>query len=205
MENFQENNPAPEKKPEWRDEPPPRSLTRAYEVLYPRPGRPVQGIILGEQPVGVMLHWDGSRTLPCVRGECNRPHTPRDPYWHGYLPLAVRDAVVPVVLGVSAEAWRQLAGLRAVHGGLRGLRVRLAREKANRGPVGVNLLSEDRVIKAPPWFDVRPFLMDLWFPETLRLGGRGPVEEQEAVAHGRLARLLNGLFTLSGDSKGGEE
>lgn len=204
MKNRQGDQSPEKKKPVWADDGPPAGAGRDFEVLHPTIGRPVQGILLGDDIAGVMLHWLGDVSFPCVEGYCGRPHTARDPYWHGYTPLAVRGAVVPTILGVSAAAWKQLAALSDAHDGLRGLHVRLSRTTGQRSRVVVQLLTEDKVTRLSPTYDPRPYLLQMWFPELAEQQRQQQPSPAESEQRGRLARVLDGLFTLNGHTQGGD-
>jgi hypothetical protein len=204
MEEARNGKPLTTATPHWQDKPPSVSDVRGFAVIYPRVGRAVEAVLLGEEPAGVWLHWQGDRTVPCLGGACKVDHERSKALWHGYIAVKTPRLAVPTILGVSAEAAGQLEYLASLYYGIRGLRVKLSRSAHKKSRVVVELVQEAKVKELPPAFDVRPYLMALWglADKPAAVPVLAPVEPSEQLE--RVHRLAAGLFSNGTKTERGE-
>jgi hypothetical protein len=204
MHEAKNGNPPTLPTPHWQDKPPSVADVRGYAFVYPRVGRAVEAVLLGEEVAGVWLHWQQDRTVPCLGAACKVDHERSKALWHGYIAAKTPRLLVPTILGVSAEAAGQLEYLASLYYGIRGLRVRLSRKSNKKSRVVVELLQEAKVKELPPAFDVRPYLMALWglADKPAEVPVLAPVEQSEQLE--RVHRLAAGLFSNGTKTERGE-
>lgn len=205
MKEFSENKSPGSPGPLWSDRPPPGPTRGLFAFVRPVWGSPLTVVALADDVVGVMLHADSLPSSPCLGPDCDLDHESHPPRWHGYLAVAVVGLEGPRILGVSPAAFGALDRLAEEHDGLRGLRLRLTRQSADRqARVLVALTAPDKATGLPAEPDIRPALLERWgltaAAEALRGDAQGGGQSRAAE---EVRRVIGGLFFLPPDAKGG--
>jgi hypothetical protein len=201
--NFGKGQPDPS--PVWCTTPPVDAAGLPFYVTHARARDPVAAWLLADEATGVLLHWLGDRSFPCLGDNCSVDHAESPRLWYGYLPAVVAGVKVPTLLGVTVEANRHLAELRERHAGLRGLKVRLSKKGSRKnGRVLVEVLDANKATSLPAAFDPTPYLLRMW-----GLGAHQGVTERvtgggEVVTVGDpVNRVLAQIAARNGHTEGG--
>lgn len=74
-------------KPGWSVEPNATDQMYSVPIVRCRKGKPLSVVFLAPMATGRYLHWDGSRTIPCLENDCSfcRRSVRRD--WKLYIPI----------------------------------------------------------------------------------------------------------------------
>lgn len=167
-------------KPNWQ--PAPRGYCeRNPRILIPRPGLPVDGVVLSDVVEGVEVHWHGGRTVPCTQGEGNDCPLCKDGLatrWKGYVCLWDPDLDRKSLAEITDEPWFLFVKKHPDPPALRGYHLRLERLGGNaRGRVKLILTPYTRYDDSkghfridpkslPKSLDVRGALMRIWRSRT---------------------------------------
>jgi len=151
-----------------------------YPVYVPTPNRGVDVLILSDTVLGLMMHWTGQETYPCMSlgGLCDGCQRYQPLKWQGYVAGYDVHAGRSVIVPITAEAMRGCSALTDLAGDLRGWRLQLRRMgtlKTSR--VGARLSLPGKPWKdLPACFDLLDALGRVWgLPEE----GRGSSVVQE--------------------------
>lgn len=142
---------------------PPASNPTAVPVLSPKPGLPVDVLVLSNELTTVWVHWIEGRTVPCVEEPCPHQVEAGPRRWKAYLACWEPRWRRRVVVELSATAARSLLGKAASLPPLRGRRLQLARtgQKANSS-VSASCEPWQGSVGIPPDFPVWPVLAMMW-------------------------------------------
>jgi len=144
-------------------------------VYVPTVGRDVDVLILGNAILGVMMHWDGTRTRPCLArsGYCEHCELRGEPdRWKGFVVAWDYRRGRNVLAEMTSEAWESCSDFRRFKGKLRGKRLQLRRQGSARNASVVAILTDtgmdaDRI---PPAFDGVQALVQIWSLADHRTG-----------------------------------
>lgn len=158
-------------------QPAPGPVARWLPVIFPLPEQPALDlVILSQELVGVLGHWNGARFTPCLGPRQGDEHVPefhcsfcRDGAprrWRGYLGALLARQGRQAIVELTQRAVQDCPVIIAQRNDLRGRRLRVRRlGKSRQGRVVAELLGTDRLAdnQLPPPPAVEASLMALWF------------------------------------------
>lgn len=134
-----------EKSPFRRVHAPPK-FKRVTEIVTISPTEPLEGVVVSTKVMGIMTHWDGKRTRPCLdtdgSGGCPGCDAQQPSRYQGFLELRTKYGQKNVFVALTPGAADEL---EESHGSvlLRGRTVRIWRERrSKRSPLRVMVLQE---------------------------------------------------------------
>lgn len=154
--------------PPWQPDPPPRPGPNVQLLVTPYGGRnPLRVTLLADAWEGCIVHWTGSRTVPCygVTGNCVGCRMGHPRTWNGYIPVLQAGARSPGVWVLTWTCVLELRRIREQQGTLYAARLAATRvtDKPN-GKVLLTWVGRDRPDQLPErgldW--VRDTLQRVW-------------------------------------------
>jgi hypothetical protein len=163
-----------------------------WRVLRVPDRRHVVGVAISGQVVGHLLHYDGRRSIPCLRhdSDCDLCGS-QQPRWYGYVALYQPKTHGRVLLEITPSAAWAFERYFCEHRSIRGALVECWRQpqRAN-GKIWATVVDarlDDAALPQPP--SVAKMLRRMWaLPDTVRLDWRDdtqlnpPGTSQEDVA-----------------------
>lgn len=122
-------------------------------------------LLTGDKITGVWTHWDqdARRTKPCLGLRCACREKPWGSAWKGYISCWTAYSAWSSVLEVTEYLARQIKTLVDEGHKLRGLELRLWREKQlHAGPVLMLVHKKHEPDAIPPGFCPKPMLLRMW-------------------------------------------
>jgi hypothetical protein len=151
-------------------------VKRGWKVIYPKPGEPIEGVLLGNSYLGLNAHWvrtpgtTHGRTVPCWLPDkcaCHDAHLPAK--WYAYLPLARFRDKLPCVLTLTQFPLLNLLAQAPDPHRLRGMSILVARSNSHpQSTASVMRMSREWVGTLPPNFDLFPSLEPMYGADFIR-------------------------------------
>lgn len=144
-------------------------------VSYPRPGKPLEGVIVSATWVQIATHWDTSsggrsaRTVvchhpePCVHCEGNQPQK-----WHAYVGFQLFQFTIPMIVSLTKKGATSLARASGDPESFRGITLILKRTTDHpNSPILAEPSPKRWLQRLPDDFDLLPSLRAIYGDEAI--------------------------------------
>lgn len=157
-------------------------------IYVATPGAEVDVVCLGSHVLGVEMHWDGSRTRPCVAksGYCAYCESSGPPdRWKGFVVAFDYRRGRYCLAEMTSDAFNSCPELGSLAGKLRGHRLRLRRAGTSRNSRLVAIVDKVSIkgTELPKAFDGFAELARIWNLEETRQGRTRP-EDRDPETEG---------------------
>lgn len=188
----------------WESTPPATDSMGGVRLVRTPANGAARGIILSDELIGRATHYDGRRTVPCQKLQCEMCTKGLPWRWHGYVALWLVTQQERVILELTAQSSQRLVDHHKTYGSLRGFDIVVCRPKGKANSriqvvLGVKRQPETLL---PPCPDVATIMCYIWgatpAPEqnTRNIIGRRELslEPQNPDGNGHLGPSRDGVL-----------
>lgn len=149
---------------DWESTPPATDSMGGVRLVRTPASGAARGIILSDELIGRATHYDGRRTVPCAKLNCEMCTKGLPWRWHGYVALWLITQQERVILELTAQSSQRLVDHHKTYGSLRGFDLMVCRPKGktnSRIQVVLGLKRQPETL-LPPCPDVPTIMCYIW-------------------------------------------